>query len=168
MKTMIAALAIVLLMTVVTSANDLTSWTLWSRDADNSVEQRIGLDTDPVEFGVLGRWWPIDSAPQVAGGYVFLHLPQPIEVDNPFKDLIPGLPDTFLGYAYGGGSFGIDLLDGNTQKGFSAWQAGVLVSGEENTDVALIFEWARYDYKDNLGAAREDEDVLSFGLRIKF
>lgn len=167
MRTVTLALLTLALVASAANAADLTSWTLWSRDADNSVEQRIGLDTDPVEFGVLSRWWPIDETPQVAGAYVFLHLPQPIEVSNPFKDIIPGLPESFFGYPYGGGSFGVDFLD-DDDRSFSCLQAGVLISGEEKKDAAVVLEWARYDFKNGMDDYREDENVWSLGFFLRF
>jgi len=171
-KRIAAIVTIMLLMTVVTSASDVTSWLLWSRDADNSVEARVGLDTDPIEFGILSRWWPIDDTPQVAGVYALLHYPDPIELPNPFAAIIPGIPDVLHGHAYGGGSFGVDILDDSDDRSFSAWQAGILVCGpgkdKEKQDVCLVFEWMRADYKDAIGAIRDDEDVLSFGVRITF
>ena len=154
----LTVVAIVLLMTAVTSASDFCLWTL--ADSEN-VTMRLGYGLgDNIEGGVEYTLNTHSDKPgSIWGVFGVYKAPEAIDFSRIFSnDFMPGL----IGTPYAGCSLSVDFDSQNDNRTRVGPIAGVIVQ-----DI-LVVEYFYQFISDDLDAYLNDEYILRIGLHFEF
>lgn len=171
MKTWIVAIVMFVLCVSNAQAADpndgLTLWGCAADGADALMGVRVGWVADKVELFGTAKWFTYEPdwgpEPTAVGGGIIFHVNEFAQVTDPAPDSgWEEILHSFVGRPYAGLEFLLPV-DGPGRTPKINWLLGTLLSTSTDMKQSLVVEYAT-----GQGIAEDAEQIVTFGLRIRF